>query len=104
MGKRDPAQAAAGGVGSPGVGGSCGAVFGPEAPCLILKSTGLYCGACGFTRMVEELLQGNVGAAFRQNPYMFVLLPWQGLTWREERPAISGSGRPCGNGMGCRRY
>ena len=27
-------------------------------PCLILKSTGLYCGACGFTRMVEELLQG----------------------------------------------
>lgn len=72
-------------------------------PCLILKSTGLYCGACGFTRMVEELLQGNVGAAFRQNPYMFVLLPWQGLTWRERRPAISGSGRPCGNGNGCRR-
>ena len=44
-------------------------------PCLILKSTGLYCGACGFTRMVEELLQGNVGAAFRQNPYMFFVLP-----------------------------
>ena len=47
-------------------------------PCLILKSTGLYCGACGFTRMVEELLQGNVGAAFRQNPYMFALLPLAG--------------------------
>ena len=32
-------------------------------PCLILKSTGLYCGACGFTR---------------QNPYMCALLPLAG--------------------------
>ena len=44
-------------------------------PCLILKTTGHYCGACGFTRMVEELLHGRVAEAFRQNPYMFVVAP-----------------------------
>lgn len=44
-------------------------------PCLVLESTGFYCGACGFTRMVEELLQGHWAGAFRQNPYMFFVLP-----------------------------
>ena len=60
-------------------------------PCLILKSTGLYCGACGFTRMVEELLQGNVGEAFRQNPYMFALLPLSGAylaCYLRQRPPL----------------
>ena len=33
---------------------------------------------CPAGALVEELLQGNVGAAFRQNPYMFVLLPLAG--------------------------
>ena len=47
-------------------------------PCLVLESTGFYCGACGFTRMVEELLQGHWAGAFRQNPYMFALLPLAG--------------------------
>ena len=61
-------------------------------PCLILKSTGLYCGACGFTRMVEELLQGNVGAAFRQNPYMFVLLPLAGALVEAEMGAGAAGG------------
>ena len=44
-------------------------------PCLILESTGYYCGACGVTRLVEELLRGRWEAAFWQNPYMFFVLP-----------------------------
>ena len=48
-------------------------------PCLILESTGYYCGACGVTRLVEELLQGHVEAAFRQNVYMFFVLPLAAL-------------------------
>ena len=43
--------------------------------CWILQSTGYYCGACGVTRMVEQLLAGHVGRAFRENPYMFFVLP-----------------------------
>lgn len=44
-------------------------------PCLILQTTGLYCGACGFTRMVDELLQGHWRTAFWENPYLFTCLP-----------------------------
>ena len=44
-------------------------------PCPILQGTGYYCGACGVTRMAEELLAGHVGRAFRENPYMFFVLP-----------------------------
>lgn len=50
-------------------------LFALRPPCLVLKTTGQYCGACGVTRMVEELLQGHVAKAFRENPYMFVVLP-----------------------------
>ena len=35
-------------------------------PCLILESTGYYCGACGVTRLVEEL------------PHTITLLPVNG--------------------------
>ena len=44
-----------------------------------MESTGLYCGACGVTRMVEELLRGRWEAAFWQNPYMFFVLPLAAL-------------------------
>lgn len=54
---------------------AAGLLFWLRPPCLILETTGYYCGACGFTRMVEELLEGHVWAAFRQNPYLFVVLP-----------------------------
>lgn len=57
-----------------------GALLLARPPCLIREATGYYCGACGFTRMVEELLHGHVGEAFRQNPYMFFVLPL-GLAW-----------------------
>ena len=48
-------------------------------PCLILKTTGWYCGACGVTRMVERLLAGDLAGAFGENPYMFLALPLGGL-------------------------
>ena len=61
------------------LGAAAGVFFALRPPCLIWEATGFYCGACGTTRMVEELLQGRVGAAFRQNPYMFWALPLGGL-------------------------
>lgn len=58
-----------------GLGAAAGLLFWLRPPCLILETTGYYCGACGFTRMVEELLRGNVQGAFRQNPYLLGMLP-----------------------------
>lgn len=49
-------------------------------PCWILRTTGHYCGACGVTRMVERLLSGDLGGAFRENQYMFLVLPL-GALW-----------------------
>ena len=62
-------------------------------PCLILESTGLYCGACGVTRMVEELLRGRWEAAFWQNPYMFFVLPLAAL-WLGGEALCYDRGRP----------
>ena len=62
-------------------------------PCLILESTGLYCGACGVTRMVEELLRGRWEAAFWQNPYMFFVLPLAAL-WLGGEALCYVRGRP----------
>lgn len=44
-------------------------------PCLILKTTHFYCAGCGTQRMLSALLQGDFSKAFRQNPFMFFLLP-----------------------------
>ena len=63
-------------------------------PCLILESTGYYCGACGVTRLVEELLQGHVEAAFRQNVYMFFVLPLAALWLVGEAACYLGGRRP----------
>lgn len=49
-------------------------------PCWILQTTGCYCGSCGFTRMVDRLLAGDLGGAFRENPYMFLVTPL-GALW-----------------------
>ena len=48
-------------------------------PCVILQTTGLYCGGCGGSRMIEEFLRGNLWGAFRQNPYLFFALPRVGV-------------------------
>ena len=63
-------------------------------PCLILESTGYYCGACGVTRLVEELLQGHVEAAFRQNVYMFFVLLLAALWLVGEAACYLGGRRP----------
>ena len=44
-------------------------------PCPILALTGLYCPGCGGQRMVLAALHGELGAAFRYNPFLFVTLP-----------------------------
>lgn len=51
-----------------------------QPSCWILQSTGYYCGACGVTRMVERLLTGDLGGAFRENQYMFLVMPL-GALW-----------------------
>lgn len=75
-----------------------GLLYAWRPPCLILKVTGTYCGACGFTRMVDELLHGHVAQAFRENPYMFVVTPlaavylvWEGVRYIQgKRPLWKG--------------
>ena len=44
-------------------------------PCPILGLTGLYCPGCGGQRMVLAALHGDLGSAFRFNPFLFVVLP-----------------------------
>lgn len=46
--------------------------FYPRCPFRML--TGLQCPGCGTTRALHQLLHGNVGAAFRLNPMLFVLM------------------------------
>ena len=41
--------------------------------CLFKLATGLDCPGCGTTRALYQLLHGNVEAAFRFNPMLFVL-------------------------------
>lgn len=48
-------------------------------PCLIYRTTGLYCPGCGGQRMIADLLRGDFAAAFRHNPLLFFLLPAAGL-------------------------
>ena len=63
-------------------------------PCLVLEATGFYCGACGFTRMAQALLQGRVGEAFWQNPYLFCLLPLVALWLAGEAVCALGGRAP----------
>ncbi len=44
--------------------------------CLLHEATGLLCPACGGTRALGELLQGNFALAFRYNPFFILLLPF----------------------------
>ena len=48
---------------------------GPYPPCLIHRSTGLFCAGCGSTRAMHALLHGRVWAAFRYNALMVVAVP-----------------------------
>ncbi len=42
--------------------------------CVFKLITGWDCPGCGTTRALHQLLHGNVGAAFRLNPMLFVLM------------------------------
>lgn len=42
--------------------------------CIFKLATGLDCPGCGSTRALHQLLHGNVEAAFRLNPMLFVML------------------------------
>ena len=46
--------------------------FYPRCPFRLV--TGMLCPGCGTTRALHQLLHGNVGAAFRLNPMIFVLM------------------------------
>ncbi|HEY5833841.1 MAG TPA: DUF2752 domain-containing protein [Streptomyces sp.] len=62
-------------------------------------ATGLLCPACGGTRLVYDLLHGDVVRAFHENALMFVVAPaalwmcgrWlvEGLRGRRWRPVLS---------------
>lgn len=43
-------------------------------PCIIHKTTGLYCPGCGISRMLLSLLSLDFYQAFRYNPFLFILL------------------------------
>ena len=43
-------------------------------PCMFHKLTGLNCPGCGTTRALHQLLHGHIGAAFRLNPMLFLLM------------------------------
>ena len=44
--------------------------------CVIYNLTGLFCGGCGTTRMLDALLRGDIALAFRQNMATFILIPF----------------------------
>lgn len=50
-------------------------VVGFGVPCLFHTFTGLWCPACGVSRMCLALLRLDFAAAFRCNPAIFVLSP-----------------------------
>lgn len=54
-------------------------VFWLQPPCLIYQYTGLYCAGCGAQRMVAAIFQGDFSLAFRQNPFLFFVLPLAGV-------------------------
>ena len=46
-----------------------------RVPCVFRACTGLYCPGCGATRAARLLLSGDIAAAVRMNPYIFVAAP-----------------------------
>lgn len=52
-----------------------GNITGLYLPCIIFKTTGLYCPGCGVTRMILALLQGNIKEAFQYNTALFIIFP-----------------------------
>lgn len=55
--------------------------------CVFHVVTGLACPGCGALRAAHSFLHGDVAAAFRFNPLLFVVLPLMGLACITYRPA-----------------
>lgn len=49
--------------------------YGFFIPCLFHKFTGFYCPACGITRCIFSILNGDFIKAFKYNQLVFVLIP-----------------------------
>lgn len=45
-------------------------------PCMVYKTTGLYCPSCGVTRMAMALSRFDITTAFHMNPFILCLLPY----------------------------
>lgn len=56
--------------------------FGP--PCLIHKTTGLYCWGCGGQRAFHALLHGEFRVAFHNNLLIFFVIPLLGAVLYSE--------------------
>ncbi|MDD3242918.1 MAG: DUF2752 domain-containing protein [Eubacteriales bacterium] len=71
------------------------AVYSSGLSCVWYQLTGYYCAGCGITRGLHELLNGHWYAAFRMNPFMFVVIPaacvlavWEISRILRHRPSI----------------
>ena len=64
-------------------------------PCPFRALTGYLCPGCGTLRALHQLLNGHVGAAFKLNPLMMVLLPCVGYAGASDAlEAVFGRGLP----------
>ena len=50
-------------------------LFDVGIPCPIYAGIGVYCPACGVSRMCVAILQGDIVGGFRYNPFAFFALP-----------------------------
>ena len=50
-------------------------LFDVGIPCLVNAVLGVYCPACGVSRMCMAILQGDIVGGFRYNPFAFFALP-----------------------------
>ncbi len=44
--------------------------------CPLHHFTGLKCPFCGLQQMIHHLLHGQIGRAFFDNPFLFILIPY----------------------------
>lgn len=47
-----------------------------QLDCFVNKTFGISCPACGTTRLLIELIRGNIYQAFRYNPFIFISIPY----------------------------
>ena len=50
-------------------------IFHIYIPCIFHEITGFLCPGCGMTRMLREIIHGNLPKAFYYNQFLFISLP-----------------------------